>query len=136
MPLHIENKTRIKIGDIPFKEIKDVALGQGYELSLVFVPSKTSHEVNRTYRKKDKPTNILSFPYSDTDGEILMDIALVRDEATCQGENLNTYIAYLFIHGLIHLKGFDHGSRMEEEERQVRNKFKSLFASSKPKSEK
>ena len=130
MPQHIENKTSIKVAGIPFKKIKDAALGQGYELSLVFVTSKISHEINNKYRGKDKSTNILSFPYSKDDGEILMDLNLIKEEARSQNENFKTYITYLFIHGLIHLKGFDHGSRMEGEEKKIREKFKTLFSSS------
>lgn len=105
-------------------------MGQGYELSLVFVTHAESRKWNKHYRGKDKSTNILSFPLSETEGEILIDLALVKEEAKEQGEDEAAYLAYIFIHGLIHLKGLDHGSKMEQEERKIRQKFKNIFQSS------
>jgi probable rRNA maturation factor len=127
---HIENKTKTRIPKIPFGKIAESVLKQGYELSLVFVGNKLSQELNRTYRHKDNPTNILSFPLSETDGEIFIDIELCKKEATEKGEKLGPYLAYLFIHGLHHLIGFDHGSRMDKEEEKLRSKFKEVFKSS------
>jgi probable rRNA maturation factor len=127
---HIENKTKERLPNLPLGEIAEFALGQGYELSLVFVTSATSKKINKQYRQKDKPTNILSFPLSENEGEILIDIKIVKKEAKEIGEKESTYLTYIFIHGLIHLKGFDHGSRMEREEKKIRNKFKELFDTS------
>ncbi len=127
---HIENKTNEKIPRIPFQKISTFVLKQGYELSLVFVTNKISQEINKQYRDKDYPTNILSFPLSKNDGEILIDISVVRREAKDLGEKESTYLAYIFIHGLTHLNEFDHGSRMEEEEHKIRTEFKHLFKSS------
>lgn len=87
--------------------IKDYVLGKAYDLSFAFIDSKKSHELNLLYRQKDKPANVLSFPFSPTSGEILID----RDIVTEPREQL-----YLFIHGLLHLKGLDHGSKMERKE--------------------
>ena len=125
--LHIANKTRKRTPKIPFTEIKDSALGQGYELSLVFVGDKLSRSANSKYRGQDKATNILSFPYSKTEGEILIDLNIVTKEAKDSAQKLDNYLVYLFIHGLIHLKGFDHGSRMEKEEQKIRGKYKTFF---------
>jgi probable rRNA maturation factor len=128
---HIENRTKERLPKLPFSEIAEFALGQGYELSLVFVTSATSRKVNNQYRQKDKPTNILSFPLSKNEGEILIDFKVVSEEAKELGEKEPAYLAYIFIHGLAHLKGFDHGSRMEREEKKIRNKFKEFFEASK-----
>ncbi len=128
--LHIENKTNKTLPRIPFKKIAGFALTQGYELSLVFVTNEISREVNKKYRGKDYPTNILSFPLNATEGEILIDLDVVKKEAKEQNENLTAYLTYIFIHGLVHLKGFDHGSKMETEERKIRENFNHLFASS------
>lgn len=127
---HIENRTNERLPRIPFAKIADFALSQGYEVSLVFVDSETSQRLNKQYRQKDNPTNILSFPLTKDEGEILIDIKVVKKEAKELGEKESTYLAYIFIHGLVHLKGFDHGSRMEEEEKKIRNKFKEFFTSS------
>ncbi|MEA1929678.1 MAG: rRNA maturation RNase YbeY [Patescibacteria group bacterium] len=104
------------------KALKDHVLGPRYELSLAFVSSRVSRELNRLYRHKDKPANILSFPLTDTDGEILMVEALITQEAEKLGWKPTDYTIFLFIHGLLHLKGYAHGSKMEHEE-QVLAKF-------------
>lgn len=127
---HIENKTSENIPALPFRDIADFALNQGYELSLVFVDSKTSKKLNSTYRQKNNSTNILSFPLSKTEGEILIDIKVVKEEAGALKEKLPVYLAYIFIHGLVHLKGLDHGSKMEKEEKKIRNRFRGIFKSS------
>ncbi len=130
MPLHIENKTDEKIRKIPFAEITDLALVHGYDLSLVFVSHATSKKFNNLYRNKNNPTNILSFPLSEKEGEILIDIKIIKKEAVELGETELAYLTYIFIHGLTHLKGLDHGSRMEREEKKIRRKFKNTFESS------
>lgn len=121
--LHIRKRTKSPLPSLPFEKIKDFVLGQGYELSLVFVSGATSKKLNNLYRQKNNPTNILSFPYSENEGEILIDLKLVKQEARDLGEKEVDYLTYIFIHGLTHLKGFDHGSRMEAEEKRIMDKF-------------
>lgn len=125
--LLIANKTKKRLPKVPFETIMDYALGQGYELSLVFVGDKISRSINNKYRSKDHPTNILSFPYSKNDGEIILNLDIISREAKDSEQKVINYLVYLFIHGLIHLKGFDHGSRMEKEEEKIRAKFKTFF---------
>ncbi len=109
---------------IPFSKIKDACLGKSYDLSLVFIDNKTSKKLNRVYRKKNKPTNILSFPLSKTSGEIFLDLELAQKEAPIFGQTFPNFIGFLFIHGLLHLKGMAHGSRMERAEARLRKLFK------------
>lgn len=127
---HIENKTRERLPRVPFRKIASSALPQGYELSLVFVDNNISKKLNSLYRGRDKPTSILSFPLGKLEGEILINPKIVKREAAELGEKEAAYFAYIFIHGLTHLKGFRHGSRMEAEEKKIRSKFKDIFASS------
>lgn len=108
---------------VPFSVIAKTILGTDYELSLVFVNSKKSREINRTHRGKDKPTNILSFPINNNTGEIFIDIELCKKECIQFDRTYTNFIAFLFIHGLLHLKGYDHSSTMEHKERQYRKKF-------------
>ncbi len=110
----IRNFTRKTPSAIPYKKIKKVVLGERYDLSLAFIGSTRSRRLNRKYRGKDKPANVLSFPFSKTDGEMLIDLAFARDKK-------NT--AILFIHGLFHLKGMDHGSIMERSEARTLAQF-------------
>jgi probable rRNA maturation factor len=82
---------------------------------VAWVSSAVIHKINLTYRHKDKPTNILSFPLGPNEGEILLCRELMEDQEAVP----------LFIHGLVHLKGYDHGSRMEQEEKKVIDFFNS-----------
>ena len=125
--LHLRKRTKSALPSLPFEKIKDFILGQGYELSLVFVGDKLSRKLNKQFRDKDRATNILSFPYSKTDGEIFIDPNVVKRESKREREKFSSYLAYVFIHGLTHLKGFDHGSKMEVEENKAKKKFAELF---------
>lgn len=93
--------------------LKNHVLGPDYELSFAWISLPRMHELNLTHRGKDRATNILSFPYSQTDGEIVMCKELVKPAEA----------VLLFIHGLLHLKGMRHGSNMESAERSVVNFF-------------
>ncbi len=119
------NKTKgnPELDGLPFIDIKNAVLGKSYDLSLVFLTDTEMHELNLSSRSKDKPTNILSFPLSETEGEIFIAPAYARNEAPSFEREFSNYILFLFIHGLTHLKGFDHGSTMENEERKIRKQF-------------
>ena len=95
--------------------LKDHVLGPDYDLSLAWISTAVMRKLNKTYRDKDKATNILSFPLSATEGEILL----------CADQLGVEEVIPLFIHGLLHLKGLRHGSRMETEERAVVNFYTS-----------
>ena len=103
--------------------IRDHILGPDYDLSFAFITSAESQALNLQYRGKDKPTNILSFPLTATGGEIVIDRDLARREARTPERDEQEYFTYLFIHGLLHLNGMDHGSRMERKERQLSKLF-------------
>ncbi len=103
--------------------MKEAVLGKKYRLSVVVITLAKMRSLNRTYRKKDAPTDILSFPLSKTEGEIFLNLTEAGKESKKFGRPFENFIAFLFIHGLVHLKGFAHGSRMEVLERKFRNKF-------------
>lgn len=111
------------VGGAPFAAMKDAVLGKSYELSLVFVSRAEMRRLNRLYRGKDASTDTLSFPLSKTSGEIFMNIEEARKEAKKFGRNPKNFLAFLFIHGLAHLKGMRHGSRMESFERKYCARF-------------
>jgi len=103
-----------------YSEIKNDILGKKYSLSVVFVSKAKMKEINKKYRKMDKPTNILSFPYSKTEGEILLCKDLIKEEVK-KGEktsdrNYTEWLGFLVIHGMLHLKGMSHSSKMERAE--------------------
>lgn len=121
--LTITNRTKGKLPSLPFVKMKNTVLGKNYELSLVCIGNKASQRLNKAYRGKDTPTNILAFPLDGTEGEIFIDLKKSGAEAPSFERSYSNFIGFLFIHALLHLKGFEHGSKMERKERVVRKKF-------------
>lgn len=119
----IINKTKSKLPRLPFVSIKEKILGPKYDLSVSFLGSTAQRKINRIYRNKDKTTNVLSFTLSKSSGEITFDLAQVKRDAPLFDMTYPTFLKYLFIHGLLHLKGFEHSSTMEKEEK----KFLAMF---------
>ena len=92
------------------------------EASILFTDDASVHELNRDWREKDKPTNVLSFPMlgreelqalaSEGPPVLLGDIALAFEtcagEAAEKGASLEAHASHLVIHGLLHLAGLDH----------------------------
>jgi probable rRNA maturation factor len=101
----------------------DKVLGKGYDLSVVFVGDAFMRRINLTYRRKDKPTNVLAFPISKEAGEIYLDIPYVRRESKKYDHAPGVHLDYLFIHGLLHLAGYDHGDGMERHEARLMKKY-------------
>jgi probable rRNA maturation factor len=120
----ITNSTRSIIPRVPFARIKDAGLGKTYSLSLVFIGEKKSQFLNNTYRGKNAPTNILSFSIDKNQGEIFITPSIVKKQIKSFERNYKNLVAFLFIHGLMHLKGMEHGSTMEKAESKLRKQFK------------
>lgn len=121
--LDLVNKTRQATPRLPFDEIKKKTIGSQHQVSLVFIGDKLSKKLNYTYRQKNKPTNVLAFPYEKKSGEIFINLKQAKKEAPKFGYSINKHVAYLFIHGLLHLKGLDHSSRMEKIENLLMQTF-------------
>ena len=120
----INSTLKRKLPKGSFLNMKDFYLGKKYDLSLVFCGSKKSQSLNKKWRKKDYPANILSFTVSDTMGEIYIDLDTAKKQHKKFERDFENYISFLFIHGMAHLNGYDHGVKMEEQEEKVRKKFK------------
>lgn len=102
-----------------FKSIKTAVLGEAYDLSFAFVTPPQMRRAMR-YKKlppnelsKTKTSNVLAFPLSKKSGEILI----------CKSAAKPYTPEYLFIHGLLHLKGLKHGGTMERTEEQFLKRF-------------
>ena len=87
------------------------AIGLGGELSIRITSSRELQELNRRFRQKNEPTDVLSFPTLDGPGG---DIAIAREiaatNAVALGHSVTTELKILILHGLLHLAGFDHES--------------------------
>lgn len=119
----IINKTKGKLPSLPFATIKDAILGKKYEVSIAFVSPQESKKLNNKHRGKNYPTNILSFPFSRRSGEIIMQLDKAKKEAPDFGMPYTQFLKFLFIHGCLHLKGLQHSSTMEREEKKFLKKF-------------
>ncbi len=93
---------------------------QGFELTIRLVNNEESQQLNKQYRGKDKPTNVLSFPFEVPDGielnllgDLIICIEVMKQEAQEQNKALFEHWAHLVIHGCLHLVGFDHISDSE-----------------------
>jgi len=119
---------------LPFEAMKQAVLGKSFDLSLVFANRATLKKLNRIYRGKNEATDILSFPLGEKSGEIFICLSEARKQAHLFGyakegsaakpDHFNDFIGSLFIHGLLHLKGHVHGSKMEREEAKFLKKFR------------
>ena len=97
-------------------------MGEKYDLSLVFIESRLSEELNEKYRKKKGPANVLSFPLDKGSGEIFIDLQKAKKEGAAFNLSYGQFLRLLFIHSLLHLKGFRHGSKMEKKESQLKER--------------
>jgi probable rRNA maturation factor len=86
----------------------------GRELTLRIVGAAESRRLNRQYRGKDKPTNVLSFAGPPGGlGDLVICAPVIRREAREQGKRLAEHWAHMVVHGVLHLRGFDHIRRAE-----------------------
>jgi probable rRNA maturation factor len=92
-----------------------------------FVDETESRALNARYRGKDRPTNVLSFAYAAppaVEGDLAICTQVVRREAAAQGKPVGAHFAHMFVHGILHLQGYDHESEhdaaaMEARERGI-----------------
>lgn len=108
----------------PYQKIKEAILGKRYDLTLTFVGPERSQTLNQTYRNKSYTPNVLSFPLDEKTGEIYICPKVAFSEAHQYNLTKEGYVAFLFIHGCLHLKGHKHGATMEAQERTYTKKFK------------
>jgi probable rRNA maturation factor len=120
----IINKTKGKLPGLPFENIKNDVLGREFDLSLVFVGDKRSRSLNKKFLGKDKSTNVLAFPLGKNAGEIFVNLREVERSYKKFSMGKKEFCAYLVVHGMLHLKGYAHGSRMEGVEKKVLKTFK------------
>jgi rRNA maturation RNase YbeY len=102
------------------------------------VKDLTIHSLNRRYRGKDKPTDVLSFPLTDElYPELLGDVVISVDTATRQarrrGHSLREELQILLIHGILHLLGYDHEVSRSEAIRMHRKERETLRLLTSPK---
>lgn len=118
----LDNQTNFSINLIPLEAIANSLTKKDIELLLV--DNKTIQELNKTHRNKDYPTDVLSFPLENIPhfplGTIIISTDKAKEVSTKLKHTQNEEILLLFIHGLLHLLGYDHeadkGEMREKEE--------------------
>ena len=113
------------------KTLAHLSLSFDPYISVTIVNNDYIHEINRTYRHKDAPTDVISFAFLDDNpdreklfqsgqmvvlGEIYISADKAKEQAISYGHSLERELKFLFVHGLLHLLGYDH---MKEEDEKV-----------------
>ena len=95
----------------------------GLEQSIRVVDEVESRQLNKAYRGKDRPTNVLSFPSEQSElldydylGDLVICAVVVEAEAAQQGKSLTAHWAHMIVHGMLHLQGYDHLDESEAEQ--------------------
>ncbi len=94
------------------------------EVTLAFVGAAAIRTLNRKFRKKDRATDVLSFPVGKRGadgryylGDIVISVPVAFRQARREGHSLEHELEALAVHGFLHLLGYDHSAVMEEQER-------------------
>jgi probable rRNA maturation factor len=119
----LKNELPFTISLKMMKTMKEAILGKDYQLSVAIIDDTKMKELNNRYRNINTTTDILSFPLPKKEGEIFLSLKQCKIKAKEFDRHYENYLPFLFIHGLVHLNGMSHGSRMESEEQKWRNKF-------------
>ncbi len=102
---------------------KEQAVGSIF--SITFVSNEKIWELNKTYRNVDRPTDVISFAFEDARdefnlemrilGDIFISIPKMQEQAIAYGHSEKRELSFLTVHGLLHLLGFDHMTKEDEE---------------------
>lgn len=104
---------------------------EGSEVSITFVTNEAIHEINREYRDKDQPTDVISFALEEMGegevqiigediprvlGDIIISTDRTREQAEEYGHSFERELGFLAVHGFLHLLGYDHMNEADEKE--------------------
>ena len=130
MSIGIFNKTEEKIDKIFVRKVAKYTLkkmnASDSEVNIVFVGLDEIHEINKTYRGVDRPTDVISFALEDNPdivyedfrllGDIYIAVDIAYDQAIEYNHSREREVCFLATHGLLHLLGYDHMTEEEEKE--------------------
>lgn len=105
---------------------RQLHIEEDLEVSCILVNDKKIHEINKQYRNIDRSTDVISFALEDSEqfyvpgqprslGDIFISVEHAKQQAEEYGHSLRREMCFLFTHGLLHLLGFDHMEKEEEE---------------------
>ncbi|WP_099352227.1 rRNA maturation RNase YbeY [Fredinandcohnia onubensis] len=112
-------------------------VSEGTEVSVTFVDNERIKEINREYRDKDQPTDVISFAMEEMGegeitiigedipkvlGDIIISIPRAKEQAEDYGHSFARELGFLAVHGFLHLLGYDHMTKEDEEKMFLRQK--------------
>ena len=139
MTLLTDNRTDFEISGEIMEAVEKACLetlkyeefDEDCEISLSFVTNEEIHQINRQFRNVDAPTDVLSFPQLTVEegeeadvnengeivlGDIIISVERAKEQAEEYGHGLKREIAFLTVHSMLHLLGYDHMEKDEEED--------------------
>ena len=106
------------------------------EVSVTLTDNAYIHELNREYRHIDRPTDVLSFALNESEepeiedgpdikilGDLVISVERAREQAADYGHSVKREIAFLTVHGMLHLLGYDHMEEADREEMEAEQRF-------------
>lgn len=127
----IFNETNSEIKELEdLKKVIDKALEieeiNNVEFNIIIVDNDRIHEINRQYRNKDMPTDVISFALEDDEvfpnlevrvlGDIYISLDKVYEQSKSYGHSFFRELSFLTVHGILHLLGYDHMNEVDEKE--------------------
>ena len=113
--------------DLMKKTFTHLKVKENYLVDVTIVNNEDIHKVNREYRGVDRPTDVISFAFMDDKnetvlnkkiptslGEIIISYEKAEEQAKEYGHSINREMSFLFVHGLLHLLGYDHMKKEDE----------------------
>ena len=126
--IDIDNQTSFNIDETFLQRVSQTLTDK--DIELVVTTNAVIQEMNKEYRNVDKATDVLSFPYEEMPfaplGSIVISVNFVQQKAEELSHSQNDEFSLLFIHGLLHLLGYDHevdNGEMRAKEEELINKF-------------
>lgn len=113
------NRSRRSLPRLPYRKAAEHLLGKHYDLEVIVLQSSSMKAINKTYRGKETTTNVLSFALERGAGQLLLDPAVIAKEAVTLGMSPKAHLWNVYLHSLLHIKGFRHGARMERALKQL-----------------
>ena len=126
--IDFDNRTDFNFNIDELKDIYEYLTNK--DIELILTTDEEIRQINKKFRNKDKATDVLSFPLEDIPGmplgSIIISIDTAKKGAEEFGHSIEDEIKLLFIHGLLHLLGYDHeidNGEMREKEKEIIQKF-------------
>lgn len=132
MEVYLDNSQSLPLDEALWRDRLETlmrleGLPENAQVSVTFVDDATIHELNREHRGVDRPTDVLSFPQFEADeeipegmphvlGDLVVSLETARRQAEEYGHSEEREIAFLLVHGFLHLLGYDHETAEEEAE--------------------